>query len=718
MSNPKCQEEQDCTFLKIKSRLSADDVVKVTTAYRVAEKAHSGQYRDSGESYFKHPLAVAGVVSDLGMDTETIIAALLHDTVEDTSLTLKDIEGAFGSVVAKLVDGVTKLSKINFESDNVKQAENLRKLLLALSKDIRVLIVKLADRLHNMQTIDYIESSAKKTRKAAETLEIYAPLAGRTGLHQLKLDLQDMAFEVLYPDVRKSIMTRLYKIQEQDTGYIDKMTFQLEKILTKHNINVKIFGREKTPYSIWMKMQNKNASFDQLSDVIAFRVIVNTMEDCYQALGFIHSYYKMVPDTFQDFISVPKKNGYQSLHTIVIGPFQQRIEVQIRTEQMHQIAEYGVAAHWSYKQFSNMTSESQYQWVQELLQILDHSGNPEDFLYNTKLAMYYDTVFCFTPKGHIVSLPKDATVVDFAYYVDSNLGNKCTGALVNNRSVPVNHILNNGDQVNILTSSKQRPSVSWINFIVTGKARSKIHQFVKKYEGKEYTKLGQLLVKSISTLDDELEFDKAMNNVLQIQNKQKIDELYSDVGRAITAREDLIKYFGNKGRKEIAAANVTQYSNQRLVMKDSSQSKPVPIDGLLPGVAIHFANCCYPIKGDKIIGVLAKKLEVHRLDCPSIEESCLLQDNIIPLTWSNTGRVSDATKIKCIVKNEIGAIARMTSSIAKDNCNIINMIITYREEAFCEVIVYIRVDNEKHLKRLLANLKLIKSVDAVLKLEE
>ena len=307
MNNPDCPEEKESIFSQIKSRLTADDLPQVEKAYRIAEKEHSGQYRDSGEPYSQHPLAVAGIVSNLGMDTVTIIAALLHDTVEDTSLTLKDIEGEFGSVVANLVDGVTKLSKINFESDNIKQAENLRKLLLALSKDIRVLIVKLADRLHNMQTIDYIKSSTKKTRIAAETLEIYAPLAGRTGLHQLKLDLQDMAFQVLYQDVRKSIMTRLNKIQEEDTGYIAKMTFQLEKILTKHHINVKIFGREKTPYSIWMKMQNKNASFDQLSDIIAFRAIVKIRKDCYKALGLIHSYYKMVPDTFQDFISVPKK---------------------------------------------------------------------------------------------------------------------------------------------------------------------------------------------------------------------------------------------------------------------------------------------------------------------------------------------------------------------------------------------------------------------------
>ena len=422
-------------------------------AYVYSMKAHGTQLRDSGDPYFSHPVEVAGILGQMKLDTASIVTGLLHDTVEDTIATLDDIERVFGPEIARLVDGVTKLSRIELQSDQTKQAENFRKLVLAMSEDIRVLLVKLADRLHNMQTLRFIKSDERRRRIARETMDIYAPLAERLGMHRMKDQLEDLAFAELHPDARVSILARLDFLRDKGAIVVPRIISELEaKLLEGGPPGAAVSGREKSPYSIWRKMQHKNVTFEQLSDVMAFRILVEDIADCYHALGVIHSSYHVVPGRFKDYISTPKLNNYRSLHTGVIGPEQQRIEVQIRTREMHEIAELGVAAHWTYKQGAGKTEGPQYRWLRELLEILDHAAGPEEFLEHTKLEMFQDQVFAFTPKGDLFALPRGATAVDFAYAVHSEIGDTCVGAKINSRLVPLRTQLRNGDQVEIIES--------------------------------------------------------------------------------------------------------------------------------------------------------------------------------------------------------------------------------------------------------------------------
>jgi GTP pyrophosphokinase len=471
------------------------DEPMVKKAIEFAIKYHGTQKRASGEPYYYHPLQVVEIIAEMRLDSDSIITAILHDTIEDTDLTFKEIERHFSPEIAKLVDGVTKLTKIEFKPDNVRQAENFRKLLLAMSDDIRVLLIKLADRLHNMRTIDFISKPEKRKRIALETMEIYAPLAERIGVQQLKIELQDICFRVLNPEVRESILNRFASIESDKGNFVEQIVVEIKKTISADGTKAEVYGRRKTPYSTWMKMKQKDVGLDQLSDIVAFRVVVNTVEDCYRVLGIVHAAYKMVPDNFQDFISTPKANGYQSVHTVVIGPLMDKIEIQIRTQEMHDIAELGVAAHWRYKQGHEDVSEGkQYTWIRELLSILEQNSAPEEFLQNTKLAMYYDQVFCFTPQGSLIALPKGATTVDFAYMVHSDIGNSCVGAKVNGRIVPLRTQLVNGDQVEIITSKNQSASPSWEKFVVTGKARSEIRKITLSQQHDQYVKLGVILL--------------------------------------------------------------------------------------------------------------------------------------------------------------------------------------------------------------------------------
>ena len=424
---------------RVKSYDPTADEEAINRAYVYAMKMHGSQLRASGDPYFSHPIEVAGILTRYRLDCASIITALLHDTVEDTKATQEEIEQLFGAEIARLVDGVTKLNRIELQSDHAKQAENLRKLVLAMSEDIRVLLVKLADRMHNMRTLHYIKNPDKRRRIALETMEIYAPLAERIGMQDIKMELEDLAVTELHPDARASIVARLGFLREQGGDLISRILEELRKILTEAGNHATVSGREKTPYSIWQKMQRKNVGFEQLSDIMAFRVGVDSVEDCYRALGVIHSKYPMVPNRFKDYISVPKPNGYRSLHTGVFGPERQRIEIQIRTHEMHEVSEMGVAAHWKYKRggAARPTDGRQYRWLRELLDILEHASNPEEFLEHTKLEMFQDQVFCFTPKGDLIALPRGACPVDFAYAVHSQIGDKCVGAKVNGRIMPL-----------------------------------------------------------------------------------------------------------------------------------------------------------------------------------------------------------------------------------------------------------------------------------------
>jgi len=528
---------------KVKSYDPSADEDVINRAYVYSMKMHGTQKRASGDPYFIHPLEVANILTDLKLDTATIATALLHDTVEDTLATLEDIEKHFGPEIKGLVDGVTKLSRIETKSENAKQAENFRKLLVALSEDIRVLLVKLADRLHNMQTLEHIKNPDKRARIAHETLEIYAPLSERIGMRRLKDELQDLSFRELFPEAREGIINRLNFLREQGKAAVDKTVKQIENVLHENGLpTAHVLGREKKPYSIWKKMETKNMSFEQLSDIVAFRIMVDSVPDCYHALGIIHSQYHTIPGQFKDYISTPKINGYRSIHTSVIGPGQQRIEVQIRTKDMHDEAEYGLAAHWTYKQKRGLgTDGKQFRWVRELLDILERSAGPEEFLENTKLEMYHDQVFCFTPKGDVIALPRGATPVDFAYAVHSGVGDTCVGAKVNSRIVPLRVQLKNGDQVEIITSKAQTPSPAWERFVVTGKARAEIRKFVRTQQRTEYINLGKaILTKTFKSENEEFD-DKLLQPILHIFNKKLVEDLIAEVGEGIINRTQVFE---------------------------------------------------------------------------------------------------------------------------------------------------------------------------------
>ena len=470
---------QEQLISKIKNYNSFLDVQKIRDAYDFAEKAHSRQKRDSGDPYIYHPLAVANILAELKLDGPTITTALLHDTIEDTIATYDEVERKFGVEIAELVDGVTKLSRLENKNKEFSVAENFRKLILATSKDIRVLLVKLADRLHNMRTIDSIISSERKNRIAKETMEIYAPLAERLGMHNIRDELEDLSFKVLNYEARQLILERLEKIFPNTQKLFSDISHELEIKLKTKNINAIITGREKSCFSIWKKIQTKKISLEQITDIIGFRIILENVDDCYTALGIIHQSWKTIPGRFKDYISTPKSNNYSSLHTAVIGPFKQRIEIQIRTKKMHDFAERGIASHWIYKDNEKTTSDSvqNFNWLKDLVELIESGENPEHYLEYTKLQLYQDQVFCFTPKGAVIRLPSKATAIDFAYAVHSDIGDACIGVKINGKELPLQTSLSNGDQVEIITSTKKSPSLHWLSFSKTGKARASIRKY-------------------------------------------------------------------------------------------------------------------------------------------------------------------------------------------------------------------------------------------------
>ena len=519
-------------------------------AYVFAVKMHGSQKRASGDPYFSHPVEVAGILTEYKLDYASIVTALLHDTIEDTAASYDDIKQMFGEEVAKLVEGVTKLSRIQLQSDQTKQAENFRKLLLAMSEDIRVLLVKLADRVHNMRTLKYHKKPEKRQRIARETMEIYAPLAERIGMQEMKNELEELSFKELYPEAYESINVRLSFLRDQGGDLVARIIEALKNDLKDSGIQCEVTGREKSPYSIWRKMQRQNATFEQLSDIMAFRIIVPTVADCYHVLGIIHTKYPMVPGRYKDYISTPKPNGYKSLHTGVIGPEKHRIEIQIRTQEMHDIAEIGLAAHWRYKQGDYKTDGRQFAWLRELLDIMEQSDNPEEFLEHTKMEMYQDQVFCFSPKGDLITLPKNATAIDFAYAVHSGVGNRCVGVKINGKIRPLRTVLTNGDQVEILTSKTQTPSPEWERFAVTGKARAAIRRFVRAQKREQYLEVGrQMLQRSYKSEGYEYS-DKSLENVLTNFKQATVEDLIASVGEGVIQASDVVEsvFPGHKSR--------------------------------------------------------------------------------------------------------------------------------------------------------------------------
>lgn len=622
----------------------------VNKAYVFCMKVHGQQLRESGDPYFYHPLEVANILADMRLDHNYIITALLHDTIEDTLTTYEEIEHLFGPEIAKLVNGVTKLSQLELQSSSSPQAENFRKLFLAMSDDLRILLVKLADRVHNMRTLHFVKDPKKRLRIARETLEIYAPLASRIGTTKFKDELENYAFEHLHPEEYKNVIEQLANMP-QTQQLIENINTGITKVLENGKLNVQVFGREKTPYSIWKKIQKRNITFEQLSDLMAFRIIVPNLQECYQALGLIHSSYIMIPGRFKDYISRPKTNGYQSLHTTLIGPYSQKIEIQIRTQEMHEICEFGVAAHWHYKQktknkiAANLHEGTQYSWVRNLLEILEHTDNPDEFLEHTKLEMFNDQVFCFTPKGEVIDLPKHASVLDFAYAIHGEVGNKAVHAKVNGKQEPLKTKLHNGDQVEIITSQQQKPSPSWEKYVITGKAKAQIRKFLRTQKIDKFLEKGRTIVdKFLQGENPVLDKEFFLQNLKTAQYKNYEDILIS-IGEGTLSVKDLAENF--KPQAPIATEKAAKESEPQMISRNNDKEN-------------NFNDC-----------------------------------------------------LKIVFANQQGALALITNTISEHKADINNLKIIKRNLDFWEIMVDISAQNKNQIKNMKSNLRSLAVVTQV-----
>jgi GTP pyrophosphokinase len=674
------------------------DEAMINRAYVFSVQKHGSQKRASGDPYFSHPIEVAGILTDFNLDDQTIVTALLHDTIEDTLVTYEEIESAFGKDVARMVDGVTKLSKIEAMSENERAAENLRKFLLAMSDDIRVLLVKLADRLHNMRTLHFIKNPDKRRRIARETMDIYAPLAERIGMYDFMREMQLLSFREIEPEAYDSITKRLEQLKEGGHDKVDRIGAELQLLLAGQGMSVSVSGREKHPYSIFKKMQERHISFEQLTDVMAFRVITASTEDCYRALGIIHQTFKMVPGRFKDYISTPKRNGYQSLHTTVIHQDNARIEVQIRSRDMHNDAELGLAAHWAYKQKGD-AADQHAAWLRDLVEILEQSQDADELLEHTRMAMYQDRIFAFSPKGELHQLPKGSTPVDFAYAVHTSLGNQTVGAKVNGRVVPLRTNLENGDQVEILKSEGQEPQPGWLTFAITGKARAAIRRYIRQKQRGEEIALGEKLYQEIigrfsPDLAKELG-EKALNAALK---RLKLDDRASLMVAIATHR-----VLDSEVMEALMPGSTTAEGVEEAHPR---QHEPVSIRGLTPGIAYNLGDCCHPVPGDRIVGVrrTGEPIEVHTIDCRSLEVD--QDDDWVDLSWDSKSKGGTA-RLSVIVKNQPGALAAVANVFGATKANILNLQLVNREGPFHTDIIDLEVADAQHLNRILQALRAI-----------
>ena len=668
------------------------DEALLNRAYVFTVQKHGSQKRASGDPYFSHPVEVAGILTDLHLDCETIVTALLHDTLEDTLATPEEVEQLFGADVARLVDGVTKLSKIEAQTENERAAENLRKFLLAMSDDIRVLLVKLADRLHNMRTLHFIQNPEKRRRIAKETMDIYAPLAERIGMYEYMREMQLLAFSELEPEAYATITGRLAKLTAGGKDKVAGINRDFKELLAKNGIEADVSGREKHPYSIWRKMQERHVSFEQVTDIIAFRIVTPTDADCYAALGLIHRKWKMVPGRFKDYISTPKRNGYKSLHTTIMHQQNMRIEIQIRSLDMHQQSEFGFAAHWAYKQ-GGTAPDGQAGWIRDLIEILEQTHDPEEFLENTRIAMYQDRIFAFTPKGSLHQLPKGATPVDFAYAVHTGLGDRTVGAKVNGRLVPLRTQLNNGDTVEILSSDKQTPQPAWLGFAVTGKARAAIRRHVRSKEKVELAALGRKMYDEIVARLPNKVGDKARAAALTRLKLDSDAALYVAIAKQRLTDNMVL---------EALVPGIT--AEMKAKPGKFGQGAAVSIAGLTPGVAYQLADCCHPVPGDRIVGLArpGEGIEVHVIDCPSLADG--VDADWIDLRWQEDSEGGNA-RLCIVILNEPGTLAEMSGILAANSANITNLRLSNREGGFHTYDVVVEVRDVHHVMRILSALR-------------
>ena len=713
---PALPRDAEALLARVRAYDAKADLDLIGRAYRLAEDAHRQQKRDNGDPYITHPVAVAGILAGYRLDSASIATALLHDTIEDTGVTQRDLDREFGHDIALLVDGVTKLTRLELQSDRTKQAENFRKLVLAMSRDIRVLLVKLADRLHNMRTLHFVTQPERRKRIARETMDIYAPLAERIGMEQVKNELQTLSFAQLEPEAYDTIQARLNFLRGQGADVIEEVREELARICREAGVTVaEVTGREKSPYSIWEKMQRRNVQFEQLSDIMAFRIVVPTREQCYMALGAVHAAYPVIAGRFKDYISTPKSNGYQSLHTGVTlrEPRNQKIEVQIRTVEMHEVAEAGVAAHWLYKQADAAAAESmRFRWVQDLLEILENS-TPDEFLENTRLELYQDQVFCFTPKGQLIQLPRGATPVDFAYAVHSQVGDTCVGAKVNGRLMPLRHELQNGDQVEILTSRAGTPSPQWERFVVTGKARARIRRYVQQQQRQQYLDAGKAAIAKAFRQEGLDGSDKVLDGALKSLKQASLADLYLVVGKGDLNARDVVTAAYPELRQAPRAPRLLPTLPPRGANRPSGRAgTDLPISGLVPGMAIHYAGCCHPLPGDAIVGIVTtgKGVTIHSRDCPTLESFAATPERFIDVDWEPSafghGRGEGYTgRISVIAQNGPGTLATVANAVAKHDGAVANLRVVNRQADFFELLVDVEVRDVRHLATVIAGLR-------------
>ncbi len=728
LQNEKPVKTIEDLIAKVRTYFPTADVTLLEKAYQVSERAHDGQIRRSGEPYIFHPLSVAGILADLKLDLASIATGLLHDTVEDTDITLDDIRKDFGDVIALLVDGVTKISLMSFRNTHEKQGENIRKMIVAMGKDVRVILVKLADRLHNMRTLNSMPYE-KQALIAQETLDIYAPLAGRMGISSLKIELEDLSFRYYRPDKFYELNQKIQKQEKERYHYIEDVKKLLINEITKAGFKCEVYGRSKHLWSIYRKMLNRNLEFEQISDILAFRVLVENLNECYGVLGHVHSLWRPIPGRFKDFIAMPKNNNYQSLHTTVIGPDAERIEIQIRTQEMHLIAEKGIAAHWKYKEQKNAGQISdQFDWLRDLVNLHQQSGNSDEFLENVKTNLFESEIFVFTPKGEVKEFPEGATPIDFAYSIHTTLGNTCTGARVNGKIVPLKYKLQNGDTVEVMNSKTQHPSKDWLKICVTSKAQGKIRTFVKEEQRKQALIIGKDIIDkefrkyglSISRFIKTDEFEK----YLKENGLQDLDDLSVKVGYGKLEPKHLVERLApssvvsdlqNFGPGGVANDTPTFLSKMVKSAHAKTKSNSLVIVEGLEDVLVHFGRCCHPIPGDAIVAFISRGrgITVHRADC--VRAYSMDQERQVEVQWNKSSNLtlSRTTKLMITSSDAPGLLKLMSEAFAVQGVNINNATIRTTKDKKAVCYFDVSVKDASQLNQVIFDLQKIKGIISV-----
>jgi GTP pyrophosphokinase len=687
-------------------------------AYVFSAKVHLGQVRLSGEPYLNHPLEVAGILTQLRLDVASVATGLLHDTVEDTLTSFKEVRENFGEEIAQLVDGVTKISQISLQSSEDGQAENFRKMILAMVKDIRVILVKLADRLHNMRTLKY-HSPEKQAEIAQETLDIYAPLANRLGIDWIKSDLQDLAFQYLHPDIYEEIRRKIAKKEKERLRYVDEVKRTLMKRLYENHIEGEVTGRLKQIYSIYLKMKGQNIDFDQVYDITAFRVVVHTIKDCYDVLGIIHSILKPIPGKFKDYIGLPKENMYQALHTSVIGPYGERIEIQIRTHEMHEIAEEGIAAHWKYKEGKALgeVDDKRFTWLRQLLEWQRDLKDDAEFIESVKVDLFPHEVYVFTPKGAVKQFPVGATPVDFAYSVHSDVGNHCSGAKVNGKIVPLRYELRSGDTVEIMTSPNQKPSKDWLKLVKTSRAKTKIRQWFTNEEREKSINLGKEILekefRKFSLQQTKLIKSGDLARVASEFSFQGVDDLIAAVGYGKVTANQIIGKILPQERLEQQREEQEEGRLKHLFKKITRGPKDALLIKGIDNVMVRYAGCCNPLPGDKVVGFITRGrgVTIHAADCQNAMDDD--PNRKVEVEWDSTKEYSYPVRIRIYSDDKKGLLAEISTSISSNEANITNARVDTTEEKKAVSTFEMEIRDLNHLKKVIKALEKIKGVDRV-----